>query len=113
MEITAEMKSVFANMIVVKLKKSFDEHHITKNLINTITIDIMASGDVKIKIPAKIYDLKEWNKNKVIIYTGEGSYAEAVNQTGGYSPTKSHKNYIDKAIMESVVQWKNYYHIKG
>jgi hypothetical protein len=109
MEITRNMKLTLTNMIVEDLKNNFKEIYVTHNLIDTITVDILGSGNIKISIPAKIYDAKLWRDEKMIAYTGQGSYAQEVNVIGGYSG--KHKNYIEEAIKKSIVKWLNYYHI--
>ena len=77
---------------------------ITRNLINTIKIEKTEIG-YKILIPARMYDFKEWNKNRVVVPYGNGSYAQRVNETGGFSGV--HKNYIERAINKGIRRWLN------
>lgn len=105
MKITKEMKQKLAEMIVENIRANFRNKYVTKNLINTIRIYSDSSGNVMIDIPAEIYDIKEWKKNKAVVYSGGGSYANLVNTTGGFS--KTHTNYVEKAIDEAISQWLN------
>lgn len=85
---------------------------ITRNLINTITIEKTETG-FKLNIPARMYSFKEWNKNKAIVPYGNGSYAQRVNVTGGFSGV--HKNYVERAIDKAINRWlrENKYKTKG
>lgn len=108
--ITNNMKKVLAELIARNLKKNFEVIHLSGNLADTIFIEETLEG-YKVHIPAQMYDLKEWNKSKVIIYTDEGSYAQKVNITGGFS--KLHKHYVEQSIFEAIDEWKHIYRLKG
>ncbi|MBR6515947.1 MAG: hypothetical protein IKT40_03735 [Bacilli bacterium] len=110
--IDKESKANLMNYIKENIEKNFSDKYITHNLINTIKIIPTETG-FKLEIPAKMYDFKEWNKNKVIVPYGNGSYAQRVNKTGGFSG--EHKNYIEKAINEAIHRWlkENNYKLKG
>lgn len=87
---------MLVNQLVLQLKSSFWAKHITMNLANTIEV-IATEDGYKVRIPAVAYDLNEWNKHGVLKYTPEyGSYAEKVDETGGFS--KTHTNFVEKAI---------------
>ncbi len=91
-----------ANKIVEKIKEDFEVYHISKNLINTIKITQTSRG-IDIDIPAEIYDLQRWYKDRVIVYNGNGSYAQEVDERGGFSGT--HTNYVEDAIKSAIKEW--------
>lgn len=91
-----------AEKIKEKIRNDFKEVHLSQNLMNTISISSTPTGFL-IDIPAEIYDLAKYYKEGVIIYTGAGSYAEDVDINGGFSG--KHKDYIERAILESVSEW--------
>lgn len=91
-----------ANKIVEKIKEDFEVYHISKNLINTIKITQTSRG-IDIDIPAEIYDLQRWYKDRVIVYNGQGSYAQEVDEQGGFSGT--HTNYVEDAIKSAIKEW--------
>lgn len=99
-----ELTLKLANKIEEKLKKDFDVIHLSGNLANTIKIEKTDNG-YSVQIPARVYDLVKWRTNRVIVYTGTDSYAEAVDQNGGFSG--KHKKYVERAIMESIDEWIN------
>ena len=91
-----------AEKIKEKIRNDFKEVHLSQNLMNTISVSSTPTGFL-IDIPAEIYDLAKYYKEGVIIYTGTGSYAEDVDINGGFSG--KHKDYIERAILESVREW--------
>lgn len=91
-----------AEKIKQKIINDFKEVHLSQNLMNTISVSSTPTGFL-IDIPAEIYDLAKYYKEGVIIYTGAGSYAEEVDINGGFSG--KHKDYIERAILESVSEW--------
>ena len=91
-----------AEKIKEKIRNDFKEVHLSQNLMNTISISSTPTGFL-IDIPAEIYDLAKYYKEGVIVYTGAGSYAEDVDINGGFSG--KHKDYIERAILESVNEW--------
>lgn len=91
-----------AEKIKQKIINDFKEVHLSQNLMNTISVSSTPTGFL-IDIPAEIYDLAKYYKEGVIIYTGAGSYAEDVDINGGFSG--KHKDYIERAILESVSEW--------
>lgn len=100
--LSEELKRDLIERIYWGLKKDFWDKYITLNLEKTIKI-ISTEDGFKIEIPARMYNFKEWNKNKVIVPYGTGSYAQRVNETGGFSGT--HKNYVERAIDEAIRTW--------
>ena len=101
-----------ALMIQEHIKEGFREKHLSMNLMNTIQVR-KTDNSFEVDIPADLYDLKKWNQDKVVVYTGQGSYAQRVYVTGGFS--KKHKAYIEYAIMECVEKWvkKHNLNMKG
>lgn len=91
-----------AEKIKEKIRNDFKEVHLSQNLMNTISVSSTPTGFL-VDIPAEIYDLAKYYKEGVIIYTGAGSYAEDVDINGGFSG--KHKDYIERAILESVSEW--------
>ena len=91
-----------AEKIKEKIRNDFKDVHLSQNLMNTISVSSTPTGFL-IDIPAEIYDLAKYYKEGVIIYTGAGSYAEDVDINGGFSG--KHKDYIERAILESVSEW--------
>lgn len=94
--------SILAEKIKNKIFKNFEYVHLSKNLIDTIEVRRTTFG-YEIDIPAEIYDLQKWYKERVIVYTGEGSYAQEVNESGGFSG--KHTNYVEDAIKEAISEW--------
>ena len=90
---------ILAQKIEANIKKEFEYIHFTGNLMETIQITPSENG-FYIDIPADMYDIKTWFEKGIIVYTGEGSYAEAVNQQGGFSRT--HTGYVEYAIKKAI-----------
>lgn len=93
-----------ADRIEEEIKKDFEQVHLSKNLYNTIKRYNTADA-VGIEIPAMIYNVKQYKLKHVIIYYYKGSYAERVNQQGGFSKGKVHKGYVERSITEGVKSW--------
>lgn len=104
MKITENELLDLTNKINSKLKDNFAKIHLSRNLIDTIEIRRTNYG-YEIEIPAEIYDIRRYIDEGIVVYTGEGSYANEVNKTGGFS--KFHKNYVEKAIFEGIAEWIN------
>ena len=84
------------------IEKEFEYIHVTHNLVDTIQITPSENG-FYLDIPAEMYDLREWYEKGLIIYTGEGSYAQAVNELGGFSRT--HTGYVEYCIKLAIQEW--------
>lgn len=91
-----------AELVQKYIKEDFEAVHLSGNLMETIKINRTATS-IEIEVPAERYDIKRFNKEGVIVYTGNGSYAQAVDIWGGFS--KTHKNYIEDAIKQAVQEW--------
>ena len=110
MVIDDEMKKKLALLIQEKIKQDFESVHLTGNLMNSIHIE--QSGDsILINVDAPTYDISRFKKEGVIVYNGLGSYAQEVDDTGGFSG--KHKDYIERAINDAINDWMSFYGIKG
>lgn len=110
MVVTQDMKVKLAEMIKAALKRDFAVYHYSGNLADTINIK-KVKGKVVVEIPAEIYDLGLYNRTGAIVYTGEGSYAQDVNEQGGFSGR--HTNYVERSIAAAIKKWVAYYGIKA
>lgn len=86
-------------IIIKNLKEEFAFKHLSHNLINTIKVEY-ASDEIKIHIPAEIYDINEYRAKKVVKYTGQGSYASALD-----IKSDNHTGYINRIIDKSIKEW--------
>ena len=108
-----------ANIIIRNLKEEFAVKHLSKNLINTIVVE-MASDEIKIHIPAQTYNILLYQSKGVVIHTSHGSYASKLDEEGSsfmvypngprsgskrISP-RNHQGYIDKIINLSIQEWR-------
>lgn len=91
-----------ARKIIDYIKKDFEEVHLSGNLMDNIVYSFTERG-IDIEIPAEIYDIDLYVEKGVIVYTGEGSYAQDVNITGGFS--KEHKSYVEISIRNAINDW--------
>lgn len=94
---------MLAEKIKENIRKEFKEIHLSGSLMDTIRVEKILSG-FNVEIPAEIYDLNKYRSEGVVIYTGQGSYAQAVDVGGGFSGM--HKNYVLNAIMDAIEDWK-------
>lgn len=99
-----------AKLIHRELVEEFSTIYLSGNLRDTIKVSYDGKT-ATVEIPAEMYDLKLFKEEGAIVYTGKGSYAEAVNQKGGFS--KSHKNYVERAIELAIFTWMKNNGIKG
>ena len=97
------LKERLAMIIKKNLKAEFENVHFSKNLMNTIKVSKNSDGNWEVDIPADLYNLKQFKKKGLIIKTYKGSYAERINQTGGFAG--KHKGYIETIIAKSVKEW--------
>ena len=102
--ISEEAKQELANLIINNLKKDFDFVYLSHNLADTIYLEETENG-LQIHIPAKMYDLGLYEKERVIKCTGRGSYANEVELYGGFSG--KHRNYVLRAINDAIRVWAN------
>ena len=82
--------------------QDFALRHLSGNLMGTMEV-VYGDEDAKVRIPAVRYDLKRWNKDKVIVYEPwRGSYAASVDVYGGFS--KTHQQYAERAVIAAIRQ---------
>ena len=90
-------------LIAENVKANFREVHLSGNLMNGISVFRQGDGIV-VEIPAVRYDIDKFRKDRVVVQRpAEGSYAEEVNQSGGFSGF--HEGYVEKAVRDGIVQW--------
>ena len=109
-----------ARLIIEKLKEEFAIKHLSKNLINTITVENLGD-EIKIHIPAKTYNMLLFQTKGVVVHTNHGSYASRLDEEGSqfYSYSKgtrkgsnrisprNHKGYVDKVINQAIREWSS------
>ena len=97
-----------ADIIVAKINEEFEIKHLSRNLVNTIKIE-MVEDKIDIIIPAETYDILKFKEKGVVIPTGKGSYASKLdeegsslmvsNKNGSYQiKPGNHKGFLDKVI---------------
>lgn len=91
-----------AKCIEEAFREEFRNVHLSKNLVNTMKIEVTDTG-VVIDIPAMKYNMKKFRETGVIKYYYRGSYAEQINNTGGLSG--KHKDYIEECINKGIQKW--------
>ena len=111
MAVKSEMKRKLGEFIIDEIKVEFERVHLSMNLVNTLNLYQAANGNWVVEIPADIYDIELFRRDGVIIYTGEGSYANRINASGGFSGY--HKDYVTKCISKAIDKWKLYYNMKA
>lgn len=90
-------------LIAGNIKENFREVHLSGNLMDGISVSSTGDG-VSVSIPAVRYDIDRFRKERVIVLRpAEGSYAEEVNKTGGFSGF--HVGYVEDAIRKGIIQW--------
>lgn len=72
-----------AKCIKRALDKEFEVVHLSGNLLKTIKLIPSANG-VSVEIPAEIYDLDLYQKEGIIAYNGQGSYASSIDLEGSH-----------------------------
>jgi hypothetical protein len=108
--ITEEMIKDLSIMIMNEIKADFEVIFYSGNLRDTLYVEPTGNG-VKVVIEAEMYDLLQYKKNSVIIYTGEGSYANEVDIKGGFSG--KHQDYVIRSIQNGITQWFLKYNLQG
>lgn len=112
MEITDAMVEKLASLISDGLRGDFEEYYLTGRLRDTITVRKGAGGSVVINIPAEAYDVDIFMKKHVVVNRPDlGSYAQLVNETGGFSGI--HKGYVERALDMAILAWLRYYKLQA
>lgn len=102
------------------IKADFKEIHLSGNLAKTtwseeiVRLHASSFWDkdfsqgkkvAVVHVPAVRYDLRKYAKERIIEYQPErGSYAQAVNVTGGFNLMHYHRGYVEDAIINSVLK---------
>lgn len=94
-----EMLEKLCSIIIENLNEEFAIKHLSLNLVKTIKIQRL-NNEIQIHIPAQVYDIWEYKRNKVIKYTGKGSYASSIDKK-----SENHKDYINRIIDNSIQEW--------
>ena len=89
----------FRNELYNEIQNRNIRKHYSGNIYRTTTLDD-GTDTSYINIPAPMYDIDMYEKKKVIVYTGEGSYAKEIDISGGFSG--DHINYIDDSIIYAI-----------
>lgn len=90
-------------LIAGNVRENFEKVHLSGNLMDGISVFKSGNG-VSVSIPAVRYDIGRFRKERVIVLRpAEGSYAEEVNRTGGFSGF--HVGYVEDAIRKGIIQW--------
>lgn len=68
---------------------------------------IKTGSDNTIIIDAPFYDMRKWEKDKVVVHTGETingrtAYAEWVNRLGAFGRHNKSERWVNRAILEVV-----------
>ena len=109
-----------ALIILRKLQEEFAVKHLSKNLINTVMIEVIGD-EIKIHIPAQTYNMLEYKRTGAVVHTSHGSYASKLDEEGssfmtypndtrkGSFKTKpgNHKGYINKIINSAIREWNS------
>ena len=107
---------VLAQRIKDEITENFDKVHLSGNLADTMYIERVGDNEYKLHIPAQVYDQYQYVKNNVIVYQPEkGSYAESVDEYGGYvfgKPTWNHIGYVEGSIVNGIKWWKHRHRLK-
>lgn len=93
-----------AQLVEHFIKWNFQTAYQSGNLRDTTYIAPNSNG-YSINVPAQRYDENIWRERKAIVYTHNGSYAQQVDYTGGYSG--KHIEYVEIAINLAIQQWAN------
>lgn len=110
----ASMESL-ANLIRSKIREGFATKHLSKNLMDTIQVRKTDSG-YEVDIPAEIYNMAQWWRHRVIVYNGNGSYAQQLDSEGSkffiyygnkrkWVEPRNHINFAEEAIMSAISEW--------
>jgi hypothetical protein len=111
-ELKYDDKFQLAECIQEALRDEFEFVHLSKNLINTMYIKIdETNNSVSVEIPAMKYNVKKFRETGVIKYYYKGSYAEAINKSGGFSG--KHTDYIENCILKGIQKWLTQKGIEG
>lgn len=82
------------------------------NMQSLIQVGLQGSDTREIIIDAPFYDPKKWEKEKVIVHTGEvidgrTAYAEWVNKYGAFFKHNKSEGWVNRSILEVVTAIAN------
>lgn len=77
------------------------------NMKSYIKTTLVSKDECEIVIDAPFYDMKRWEKENVIVHTGETiegrtAYAEWVNRLGAFNRHNKSEGWVNRAILEVV-----------
>ena len=77
------------------------------NMQSMIQVGIQGSSTREIIIDAPFYDAKKWEKDKIVVHTGEvkngkTAYAEDVNLRGAFGRHNKSEGWVNRAVKEVV-----------
>lgn len=81
-----------------------EDKHYSENLMNYTRVYANQYG-YYVKIYPERYDQRLYDRKRIIKYTGEGSYASALNEQGGIVLgrfTHNHIDYIDDVVLKGI-----------
>lgn len=116
MAVTNDQMKLLAIYVKQAIIEGFKRVHLSGNLMDTITVRATPEG-VDVEIPAEIYDMKKYQKEGVITYTGEGSYASQLDIEGSqfwsyskngkkvWKAPRNHIGYVEEAIRSAIARW--------
>lgn len=109
-EAIAIFSNKFGDAVAKNVKEEFRRIHLSGNLMDTLWVEKLNIGNeesisnekaVVVHIPAVRYDIRRYREEGVVVHMPEeGSYAQAVNISGGFS--HSHKGYVEEAITKAI-----------
>ena len=75
------------------------------NMKSFVQISKYSENECEIVIDAPFYDTKKWQKDKVIVHTGEtyngkSAYAETVNRSGAFGTHNKSQGWVNRACVE-------------
>lgn len=98
-----DMMELLVSLIIKHLRAEFELKHLTKNLINTIRVEEL-DDRINIIIPAEVYDYVLFKTKKVIVHTGEGSYASRIDVEGSWNG--NHRDYVNRIVNNAIQEWR-------
>lgn len=85
----------------------FSSPILSGNMVSNIHTGMQGTNTREIVIEAPFYDLKKWQKEGVIVHTGETlfgktDYASLVNDFGGFGTHNQSEGWVNRAILQVV-----------
>lgn len=95
---------LIAEYIASSIRDDFEVVHLSRNLADTLKV-INDGNKFKVDIKADRYNVAEYRRSGTIVYNHQGSYAQKVNVSGGYS--KKHIGYVEESILRGITRYVN------